>query len=329
MAAKPVLASDLITTDSIGLFEERARKRPRVGTQCCASVDDALSGGLVYGQDGIYNISGATGSRAAETISLQMLITHLLTAYSHTATLIDASGNFDVLSLYRGLLSRLSTTNTNHEDNIKTATSILDRVNIMRVFDFEGVVEGLNELIDSIERKQIPKNTIRDSQEEAEEEEVLILPEEEARQEKEKQQEEKPAAGMVLINNLSQVLGLLLKDNYARGQATMTSLIQRLRNMAQEHNLCVVLLSWSVSYGSDQERVSIFESVKARPGLGKSLGYLVDTQLLIDAIPRKARSKSGDTVNVIEVIHSGGNHQAGKFGVFDVTADAEIKSVSF
>jgi len=69
MAAKPVLASDLIAKDSIGLFEERARKRPRVGTQCCASVDDALSGGLVYGQDGIYNISGATGSRAAETVS--------------------------------------------------------------------------------------------------------------------------------------------------------------------------------------------------------------------------------------------------------------------
>ena len=113
------------------------------------------------------------------------------------------------------------------------------------------------------------------------------------------------------------------------GQATMTSLIQRLRNMAQEHNLCVVLLSWSVSYGTDQERVSIFESVKARPGLGKSLGYLVDTQILIDVIPRKARSKSGDTVNIIEVIHSGGNHQTGKFGIFDVTADAEIKSVSF
>ena len=69
MAAKPVLASDLIAKDSIGLFEERARKRARVGTRCCASVDDALSGGLVYGQDGIYNISGAEGTRAAETVS--------------------------------------------------------------------------------------------------------------------------------------------------------------------------------------------------------------------------------------------------------------------
>lgn len=96
---------------------------------------------------------------------------------------------------------------------------MLDRVNIMRVFDFEGVVEGLNELIDGLERKQIPKNTIMDSQEEAEEE-VLILPEEEARQQQQQQkkkQEEGSSKGMVLINNLSQVLGLLLKDNYARG----------------------------------------------------------------------------------------------------------------
>jgi len=126
-----------------------------------------------------------------------------------------------VLSLYRSLLSRLSTTNTNHEDNIKTATAILDRVNIMRVFDFEGVIEGLNELIDSMERKQIPKNTIRDSQEEAEEE-VLMLPEEEARLGKEKEESKTPAAGMVLINNPSQVLGLLLKDNYARGMCIFT-----------------------------------------------------------------------------------------------------------
>lgn len=68
MAAKPVLASDLIAKDSIGLFEKTARKRLRAGTGSCASVDDALNGGLVYGQDGVYNISGATGSRAAETV---------------------------------------------------------------------------------------------------------------------------------------------------------------------------------------------------------------------------------------------------------------------
>jgi hypothetical protein len=121
-----------------------------------------------------------------------------------------------VLSLYRSLLSRLSSTNTNHEDNIKQATGILDRVNIMRVFDFEGVVEGLNELFDALEGKRLPKSTIVDSQEG--EEEVMLMDEEKI--DENKKEEEKPK-GMVLINNLSQVLGLLLKDNYARGVCSL------------------------------------------------------------------------------------------------------------
>ncbi|THX14339.1 hypothetical protein D6D13_03139 [Aureobasidium pullulans] len=319
MAVKPTLASSLIAKEEIGLFEKRARKRLRVGTGC-AAVDDASDGGFVYGRDGIYNISGATGSQGAETISLQLLITHLLASTSHTATLIDATGNLDVLKLYRSIITRLSKSNHNHEANVKLATSTLDRVKIMRVFDFEGVVEGLNELIDDLEGRNVPKNTIGDSQEEAEDEMLDVGSEEKVEEEKKEQ------AGMVLINNLSQVLGLLLKNNYAQGQATLTTLVRRLRNTAKEHNLCIILLSWSVTYGSDQERVSIFESIKARPGLGKSLGYLVDTQLLIDAIPRTAKGKgaASDMVNVIEVIYSGGNHQAGKFGVFDITIDGEI-----
>ncbi|THW80013.1 hypothetical protein D6D19_00749 [Aureobasidium pullulans] len=323
MAVKPILASGLIAKEEIGLFEERARKRLRVGTGC-AAVDDALNGGFVYGRDGIYSISGATGSQGAETISLQLLITHLLASTSHTATLIDATGNLDVLKLYRSIITRLSNSNHDHEANVKLATSTLDRVKIMRVFDFEGVVEGLNELIDDLEGKNVPKNTIGDSQEEAEDEMLDVGSEEKVEEEKKEQ------AGMVLINNLSQVLGLLLKNNYAQGQATLTTLVRRLRNTAKEYNLCIVLLSWSVTYGSDQERVSIFESIKARPGLGKSLGYLVDTQLLIDAIPRTAKGKgaASDMVNVIEVIYSGGNHQAGKFGVFDITVDGEIPHVA-
>lgn len=81
----------------------------------------------------------------------------------------------------------------------------------MRVFDFEGVIEGLNELIDDLEAKNIPKNTIGDSQEE--EEEVTLLGNEVEQEKKEEQQ----TAGLVLINNLSQVLGLLLKNDYAQG----------------------------------------------------------------------------------------------------------------
>ncbi|KAI5202180.1 hypothetical protein AUEXF2481DRAFT_7756 [Aureobasidium subglaciale EXF-2481] len=326
MAVKPVLASSLIALEEIGLYEERARERLRVGSGC-AAVDDALSGGVVYGQDGIYNISGATGDQAAETISLHLLISHLLASSTHTATLIDATGNLDVLKLYRNLITRLSTRNNDHEANVKQATLTLDRVKIMRVFDFEGVVEGLNELVDELEEKDLPRGTVMDSQEDAEE--ILDLSVQAKTEKKQQTTRQKAEAGMILINNLSQVLGLLLKNNYVQGQASITTLVRRLRNMAQQHNLCVVLLSWSVTYNSDQERASIFEAIKARPGLGKSLGYLVDTQILVDAVPRRARSQgnNSDMVNVIEVVHSRGSHQAGKFGIFDVTGDGELKAV--
>ncbi|KAI5203061.1 hypothetical protein E4T39_04329 [Aureobasidium subglaciale] len=326
MAVKPVLASSLITAEEIGHFEERARIRLRVGSGCGA-VNDALDGGVVYGQDGVYNISGATEDQAAETISLHLLISHLLASPTHTATLIDATGNLDVLKLYRNLITRLSAANNDHEVNVKQATLTLDRVKIMRVFDFEGVVEGVNELVDELQGRNVPRGTVMDSQEDADETVDLSM---QAKEEKKREMtEQKAEAGMILVNNLSQVLGLLLKNNYVQGQATITTLVRRLRNTAQQHNLCVILLSWSVTYGSDQERVSIFEGIKARPGLGKSLGYLVDTQILVDAIPREARSKgsNSDLVNVVEVVHSRGSHQAGKFGIFDVTADGELKAV--
>lgn len=87
----------------------------------------------------------------------------------------------------------------------------------MRVFDFEGVVEGLNELIDELEGKNVPKNTIGDSQEEAEDEMLDVGSEEKV------EEENKEQAGMVLINNLSQVLGLLLKNSYAQGMHVLNS----------------------------------------------------------------------------------------------------------
>jgi hypothetical protein len=97
----------------------------------------------------------------------------------------------------------------------------------MRVFDFEGIVEALNELIDTLEGKNLPKSTIVDSQEE--EEEVMLMDEEQPHTGEIK--EEDKSKGMVLINNLSQVLGLLLKDNYARGMFCFLLTNGRLRGI--------------------------------------------------------------------------------------------------
>lgn len=80
------------------------------------------------------------------------------------------------------------------------------------MFDYEGVCEGLNELIGELDARAVPKNTIADSQ--GEDGEVDLVA---AEEQKGKQQRQKDKAGLVLINNLSQVLGLVLKNNYAQG----------------------------------------------------------------------------------------------------------------
>jgi hypothetical protein len=110
----------------------------------------------------------------------------------------------------------------------------------MRVFDFEGVVEGVTELIESLDGVQEKeeeeeeddhvafRGTVGDSQYERDEmldlTSIMVDEHEQGEEtnvteeadEGTKENEEK-ATGMVLINNLSQVLNLLLKHNYAQG----------------------------------------------------------------------------------------------------------------
>lgn len=105
----------------------------------------------------------------------------------------------------------------------------------------------------------------------------------------------------------------------------LTQLIRRLKHTASKHNLCVVLLSWSVTYKDDAEHVSVFEAIRSRPGLGKTLGYLVDTQILVDAIARQPHDSS-DEVNVLEIVYTRASHGTGKFGLFEIDADGGIRA---
>lgn len=149
-------------------------------------------------------------------------MSHLVSSDTSTATLIDASGNFDVLGLYKSIVARLSQANgfkgERHEVTVKRATLMLDRVRIMRVFDYEGVVEGVDEMGDELDRsvRGVPKNTIGDSQEEAEDAVDLTSSEQSTVQARREQGRD--TVGMVMVNNLSQVLNLVLKNNYAQGK---------------------------------------------------------------------------------------------------------------
>ncbi|KAI1519906.1 hypothetical protein Ptr86124_000274 [Pyrenophora tritici-repentis] len=103
------------------------------------------------------------------------LVSSLLQHANSTAAVIDTTGNFDIFRVHTLIVARLSA----HVDGIpeslrslldpekgvgieEVAAMVLDRVNIMRVFDFEGVKEAVGEIEaalekveDEVERKNV------------------------------------------------------------------------------------------------------------------------------------------------------------------------------
>lgn len=82
------------------------------------------------------------------------------------AAVVDTTGNFDVLRLYTMIVAQLSRrpdiqtslrSSLNQGPETPTedlAAKVLDRVKIMRVFDFVGVREAIGEIRDGIEKKK-------------------------------------------------------------------------------------------------------------------------------------------------------------------------------
>ncbi|EUC40296.1 hypothetical protein COCMIDRAFT_109179 [Bipolaris oryzae ATCC 44560] len=167
--ANPILASSLIDDDELddlidrlynsGIREAKQEKE-RIGIGI-KSVDTALFGGLESGR--VIEISGEASAGVREVYTA-LLVTCLLQNPKSTAAVVDTTGNFDVLRLYTHIIARLSCqtqdllaalresvgfgSDARAED---VAAKMLDRVKIMRVFDFEGVREAVGEIGDEVE----------------------------------------------------------------------------------------------------------------------------------------------------------------------------------
>ncbi|XP_014554231.1 hypothetical protein COCVIDRAFT_18005 [Bipolaris victoriae FI3] len=168
--ADPILASSLIDDDDLddlidrvynsAIKDRKEKKEHLIGTGA-KSVDEALFGGLESGR--VVEISGEAGAGVREVYTT-LLVTSLLQNPDSTAAVLDTTGNFDVLRLYTLLIARLShqpqdilsalceavgaESDSKAED---VAAKVLDRVKIMRVFDFEGVVEAVGEVREGLE----------------------------------------------------------------------------------------------------------------------------------------------------------------------------------
>ena len=95
-----------------------------------------------------------------------------------------------------------------------------------------------------------------------------------------------------------------------------------LRDLARERGVCGLLALQSITYKDDTDTPSVFPSIKRRPGLGRTFGFLVDTQVMVDVVLKQHGGK--EWVNVIEVLYSRTHHTEGKYGLFCVNGVGDL-----
>jgi hypothetical protein len=96
-----------------------------------------------------------------------LLVDSLLKDPATMAAVVDTTGNFDVLGVYTSILGRLRKDGAalaemrkavvlKEEDTVEdVAAKVLDRVKMMRVFDFVGVREAIGEIKDDLEDRKV------------------------------------------------------------------------------------------------------------------------------------------------------------------------------
>lgn len=202
-------------------------------------------------------------------------------------------------------------------------TKILERVRIMRVFDFDGVVEAIGEVKEELEeviqesaRSPSPRPTLSPAKSKAREEIADSEEEDDGLGPEEKDMlygdASKPKAAeneggkisMVVIDNITNVLNPLLKSNYVQAHAFLTTFLRNLTDLTHSNNLLTILLnsaiipreipelSTSLSEHYHQnipnhqgsDHPSIFTSNLAYPALGKTFPYFLDVHLLLSRL---------------------------------------------
>ncbi|KAF1985313.1 hypothetical protein K402DRAFT_395006 [Aulographum hederae CBS 113979] len=422
---QPILASTLYQNLPTSAQSQNGRKRRRIGTGC-AAVDGALDGGLDYGKGGgVTCLSG--GLEEGRSLSLHFLVSHLLSSPNTTASIIDTTGSF-LVGLQQVLLHRIRVEDSSssrkrgqlnldngyhvegQEASIEErATSILDKVEYTRVFDFVGLVEAVGEVREKleaskrisgvtetkevfdqpsaemtkqpkvdIEAKKYPLE-IPDSQGSEGNDEMLFDDADEmlfdganerdsptiSRVEADKSvhgnqeqntfakqdtDDEGEARGMILVDNISQVIMPLIKSNHVQAHALFIPFLRSLTNLTTTHNVSTLLLNTVIPSTSRQtssennarfsphldKHPSIFANNTSIPALGRTFPHYVDLHLLLGSLPKDRRdmelfgrfgSVGGRTgggragvkmVNVVEVLQDRYDGRMGRWAAFGV-----------
>ena len=226
---------------------------------------------------------------------------------------------------------------------VDEATTMLDRVRVMRVFDFAGVIEAVGELSEM--REGVPKvsgeiprktrNEIGDSEEELDEDEDPPA---------EQVSRDAGQVGLIVVDSITNVVGSLMAKSQTQGQALLASFMRSLHFLTSRHHICTILTNAAVGVTafSNQEykrkpedNVSIFSSTLGKPALGKTFTYLIDTSIFLSIIPKTpndaaiAYGNRGDGSSfkkafVLEVLKDRCGSREGRWAAFEIIDEVKI-----
>ena len=243
---------------------------------------------------------------------------------------------------------------------MEKAISMLDRVKVMRVFDFAGVVEAISEVKDMMEEiaqksEKTPvlafhekRDEVGDSEEELDEEdeELQAEPKQESATLGNHQGSEpySVSIGMIIFDTITNVVSAMMAKSQIQGQALLASFMRSLHHLTSRHHICTILTNAAVSRNPSRnpeyqhgprEDVSIFSSTMGKPALGKTFTFLIDTSIFLSTVPKTsddATTAFGDGGEVssyqkaliLEVLKDRCGTREGRWAAFDIVAEVKI-----
>ncbi|KXT04289.1 hypothetical protein AC578_7963 [Pseudocercospora eumusae] len=311
-SAEPVLASSLYDLEHPNqkVPQQKRETTKRQAKTSSKAIDKALNGGLDFGE---VNYTTTEDRGDGSDFIQNLLACHLQISEKATATVIDCTLAFDVRKLHKIVQTSLPVP----EDALK----ILDRLKIMKIFDYTGLTEALAEVREHLEQKPAPKATISDSEDE--EDLVVSGAKSDAISPRE----------LLIVTNLTHILAPMIKTSYVQGQATLASLLRLLGHLAKTQDMCVMVLGDAhTKKVAEGETLSMFQSCLMRSALGDGVGHLVDTHLYLHKLPRKnpesVAEEAPRKAHILEVVQDRYGDRSSQWAAFEYDSDGRMKDIS-
>lgn len=238
---------------------------------------------------------------------------------------VDSTGTFDILRLSQILSCHIpgSEIRQNQDTGSTELEKSLERVKLMRVFDFIGLTEAVGELrneLEHLDQNSVPpspptkKSNLEIPDSEDEDNEMLfggaeVLSPKSKANNRDSLHCPSNRQWLLIIDNIAHITSPLLKSNHVQSHALLTMFFRSLAKLSQDHDICTLLINNVVAKRSSpniahitatsseaqqyvseqyhfQDHPSIFASTAIRPVLGKTFTSFVDLHLLLSVLPK-------------------------------------------